>query len=97
MTGLGANPTGSVGSKVVKPSDTSLHQAYTFYIRASNVLGLSEGYFGPYIMNIGCFTGAVTYSDSGSLVTSVSVTVGDSTTGVYTFANPSHTRTWCTP
>ena len=77
------------------PQDTSLHQQYTFYIKASDTVGGANGYFGIYEMNIGCFAGSVTFSDNGSLVVSVSKFVGDSLGSVYTFALPTSTRAWC--
>ena len=47
-------------------------------------------------MNVGCFSGSSTYADASNLVTSVSLWVGDSTSNVYTFSNPTSTRSWCT-
>ena len=46
-------------------------------------------------MKVGCFSGSSTYADHGSLVTSVAKWVGDSTSNVYTFTNPTSTRSWC--
>jgi hypothetical protein len=82
--------------KIAKPSNTGLHQAYTFYLKVS-ALGGSNNYFGPYVLNVGCFAGAVSYSDSGSLDTNLPLSVGAATAGAYTFANPTATRSWCTP
>ncbi len=79
----------------VKPQDTSLHQAYTFYSRVS-AYGGAEVYFGPYSLNVGCFSPVATYSDSSSLVTSKSFAVGDATSSAYTFEFPTHSLTWCT-
>jgi hypothetical protein len=55
----------------VVPTNASLHQAYTFYIKATASLGGSHGFFGPYIVNIGCFfgTGGVTFVDAASFIT----------------------------
>jgi hypothetical protein len=83
------------GNYIVKPSDTSLHQAYTFHVKVT-ALGGSTEFFGPFVMNVGCFAGAVSYTDSTSLVTSVSKSVGDSLTAAYTFSFPTTNRVWCT-
>jgi hypothetical protein len=61
---------------VVKPTDTSLHQAYTFWIKATDTGGAFSS-FGPYTVNVGCFPGVVTFADSASFVSAVTLTVGD--------------------
>ncbi len=80
--------------KSVKPADTSLHQPYTFYTKVS-AQGGSTAFFGPYTLNIGCFTGVVTFADHSSLVTTVDKWVGDSTSTVYTFNLPTSTLSFC--
>jgi hypothetical protein len=95
VSGLPANPTGAAASKIVVASNTALHQAYVFYIKASDTVGSSNGYFGPYTMNVGCFSGSVTFTDSGSFITNVALHVGDLFTNVYTFHVPTANRAWC--
>ncbi len=75
------------GSYIVKPTDSSLHQDYTFYAKVTAAGGSSE-FFGPFVLNVGCNTGYVTYADNSNFVTSVAKNVGDSTSGVYTFHLP---------
>jgi hypothetical protein len=82
----------------VIPSDTSLHQSYTFYIKATASAGGSSGYFGPYVMQTGCYAAIATYTDSPSLVTTRTISQND-LTNAYTFALPTvtdSTRSWCT-
>ena len=64
-------------------------------MKGTETLGGSNTYFGSYTLNVGCFVGAVTFTDNGSLVTSVAKWVGDALTSVYTFALPTSTRSWC--
>lgn len=79
-TGHGLNPTALNigGNKVFAPANTALHQAYSnlyFRIAARNDnsgIG-SYTWFGPYTLNVGCFTGQVLYTDSGSFVTNVAI------------------------
>jgi len=56
--------------KIVTPVDSSLHQAYSFYLKVT-ADGGSVVFFGPYVVNVGCFEGIVTYSDSSSFVSSL--------------------------
>ena len=70
---------------MVKPLDNSLHQAYTFYVKVT-ALGGSSAFFGPFVLNVGCFVGSVTFADNSFLVTIVNKFVGDSLTNAYTFA-----------
>ena len=46
-------------------------------------------------MNIGCFSGSVTFTDSGSFITTVNLYVGASVSNVYTFHVPTSNRAWC--
>jgi hypothetical protein len=80
---------------VVKPADTSIHQAYTFYTKVT-ASGGSTAFFGPYILNVGCFAGHTTFSNSGSFSTSgVSKLVGDSVASVYTLEQPTTSHAYC--
>ena len=79
---------------VVKPYDTSLHKAYSFFTLASATGGASK-YFGPFVLNVGCFTGVVTYSDNSGLVTELDVAVGSDRLNVYVFSGPTSTLNWC--
>jgi hypothetical protein len=60
-------PVDSGSEKLVKPADNSLHQGYTFFIKAT-ALGGSNKFFGPYTLNVGCFSGSLTITDSESFV-----------------------------
>ena len=53
--------------KKVTPVDSSLHQAYSFYLKVT-ADGGSVAFFGPYVVNVGCFEGAVVLADSPSLL-----------------------------
>jgi hypothetical protein len=64
-------------------------------LKVTETLGGATKYFGSYTVNVGCFAGTVTFSNHGSLVTSVAKWVGDSTSGVYTFSLPSSTKSYC--
>ncbi len=72
------------GNYLVKPSNTALHQAYTFYAKVSAAGGSTE-FFGPYVLNVGCNTAFITYADNSGFVTGVAKSVGDSLTNAYTF------------
>ena len=89
------NPVVIGPDRVVTPSDSSQHLSYTFYVKTSVSNGGSAAYFGPYTLHVGCHAATVTYSNSGSFVTTKNINVGDSSTGVYTFYQPSSTRAWC--
>jgi len=88
-------PVDSGADKIVKPSDFNLHQEYKFYIKATAIGGANK-YFGPYILNVGCFSGSVTFTDSSNFVSSVNLNFGAPTANVYTFHQPSSNRDWCT-
>ena len=49
-------------ANIVKPTDNSLHQSHTFYIKASTTSG--DSYFGPYVVLIGCSITAEDYTAS---------------------------------
>jgi hypothetical protein len=93
VTGLN-NPVASGGDMIVKPSDTSLHQAYSFYTKVT-YNGGSNAFFGPYQVKVGCFFDSVTFSDSSSFVTAVSKNVGDATASAYTMQNPTPSLAYC--
>ncbi len=78
------------GNYIVKPSDTSLHQAYTFYTKVTAAGGSSE-FFGPYVLNVGCNSAYVTYADNSGFVTNVAKNVGDSLSSAYTLQQPTST------
>ncbi len=84
------------GNYLVKPSDNSLHQAYTFYAKVTAAGGSSE-FFGPYVLNMGCNSAYVTYADNSGFVTSVAKSVGASLTSAYTLQQPTSTQSYCTP
>jgi hypothetical protein len=83
------------GNYLVKPTDTALHQAYTFYTKVTAAGGSSE-FFGPYVLNVGCNSAFITYADNSGFVTSVSKSVGASTSSAYTFQLPTATQSYCT-
>ena len=60
------NPVLVSTSQIVKPIDTSLHQAYQVFFTLVTTSGGSVGWFGSYTLNVGCFSGSVTFSDGGS-------------------------------
>ena len=88
--------TGQYPNLVIKPNDNSLHRDYTFFVRVQ-ALGGSEEWFGEHSLSIGCTASSVSFTDSGSLTTSVTVDIGSSTTEVYHFTDPVATREWCVP
>jgi len=78
----------------VRPINTALHLKYTFYIRI--VVGTTTEYFGPYYLDTGCTSTALSPANSGSLsTTATNRNVGDSTSNFYTFSNPTVTRGYC--
>ena len=91
-----ASGSGSSSVMIVKPDNKDLHQAYPFYLKVS-ADGGSFAWFGPFSLNVGCFSGSVTFGDSSSLITSKTITVGGDTTNAFTFENPTFTRSWCSP
>ena len=94
--GLG-NPTVVGADRKVLPSDSSLSLQYTFYTKIT-ALGGSSAFFGPYTFEVGCLAGSVSFTDSAN--TDVTILVGASTTGVFTFVAPTPSPTsfsWCIP
>ncbi len=83
------------GSYIVKPSNTALHQTYTFYAKVTAAGGSTE-FFGPYVLNVGCNTAYVTYADNSGFVTGVAKSVGASVSNAYTFQLPTATQSYCT-
>jgi len=81
---------------LAKPSDNTLHQSYSFFIKVS-AYGGSTQFFGPAILNVGCFDGIVWYTDSENLVESVDLLVGDALEDVYVFVPPVPTIPYCVP
>jgi hypothetical protein len=84
------------GVFIIKPSDNTLHQAYTFYTKVTARGGSTE-FFGPYVLNVGCNIAFITYADNSGFVTSVSKNVGDATASAYTFGLPTYSQIYCTP
>jgi hypothetical protein len=64
-----ATPVVDGSDREARPSDGSLHAKYTFYIKATASDGLSTGYFGPYILYVGCTSESVTFGDNASILT----------------------------
>jgi hypothetical protein len=89
-----SGPVDSGSDKLVKPADNSLHQGYTFYIKAT-ALGGTNKYFGPYTVNVGCFSGSFTITNSASFVTEVSKELHSATANAFTMHNPSSSRSYC--
>jgi hypothetical protein len=83
-----ASGSGSSSVKIIKPSDTSLHQAYTFYVKVS-ADGGSSAWFGPYTLNVGCFSGSFSIANSASFINQVNKNLNSATTNAYTMHNPS--------
>jgi len=54
-------------------------------------------YFGLYYLDVGCTATSVVYGDNGALSTSTAITVGQTTVDVYTFAQPTSTKSYCVP
>ena len=92
MTGALNDPVVSGADSIIAPSDTSLHQQYIFYLRAT-LLGGYEQYFGSYTLNVGCISGQVTFTNDPSLATTGTLLAGSTQ---YTFAIPTSSLTWCT-
>jgi len=80
---------------IVKPTDTSLHQAYTFYTKIS-AAGGSYAWFGPFTLNVGCFAASVTLTASSFFDPTLNKAVGFPVANAYTFYNPTSSRSWCT-
>lgn len=77
-------PISSGSDNIVKLSDTSLHQAYSFFIKIT-LTGGSNAYFGPFTLNVGCFSGSVNFSNAGNFVANLNVLYDESPIDVYTF------------
>ena len=75
---------------------------YNFYIRVTADGGSQDilpTAGSPYVLDVGCTSEAsVGFTDSGSPFNQVGNTksVGDATSNVYTFVNPTIARAWCT-
>jgi hypothetical protein len=67
---------------------------YTFYTKIT-ASGGTAAYFGPYYLDVGCTATSVSFTNSGSFVTSVPLSVGAGTANVYTLADPTASRAWC--
>ena len=80
----------------MQPLDFSLHQSYTFYVRASAIDGGAFGWFGPYTLHIGCTPATVSFTDNAAFITSQFRYVGEALFNAYEFKLPSSTRSWCT-
>ena len=48
-----------------------------------NANGGSRGYLGLYTLNVGCFVGAVSFTDNPAFISNVPLWVGDSVTEIY--------------
>ena len=91
------------GNKIVKPSNNAVHGQYTFYIKASATNGGSNGYFGPYHLDVGCnartatFTASALYADAPTLssLSSIPKFVGDPIASAFTFPPPTSTVAYC--
>jgi len=80
---------------VVKPVDSSLHSRYVFFIKVS-AKGGSIGFFGPYILDVGCTEFSFIHIDDESLSTSgTHKWVGDDPNSVYTFLPPKSDKNYC--
>jgi len=81
-------------NRVVYASDRSAHKLYQFYARVQ-AEGGSNIYSGPFDLFMGCVGGGVTFTDSPSFITNHAMSVGASTSAVYTFHMPGASLTWC--
>lgn len=81
------------GTYIVKPTNNGAHQAYTFYVRVG-ALGGKVTHFGPYVLNVGCFSGSYTFS-IGAFATAPAKFVGDATASAYTVVVPTTNRAYC--
>jgi len=93
--------TGSNPNFLAVPTDTSLHQAYVFYVKVTADGGHAE-FMGPYTLNVGCFDAIATYADGAGLVTSYAISVATNpATQEITFINPtaspSEISAYCVP
>jgi len=92
---VGLNEPAASGSDFIsKPSNTALHQAYSFYVKVT-ATGNANAYFGPYQVKVGCFADSLTFIDSLTFVTLVNKNVADATAGVYTMNNPTPSLAYC--
>ena len=81
---------------LIKPVNTALHQKYTFYMKVTASNGQSTAMFGPYYLDVGCTPTSVVFTNNAAFVTNVARFVGDSSSNVYTFAQPTASRSYCT-
>jgi len=89
------NPVLVGADRIVKPTNTATHLKFVFYVKVS-ALGGSNAFFGPYTLDVGCTPTSVVYADNAGLTTNVNVIVGASVANIYTFAQPTSTRSYCT-
>jgi hypothetical protein len=67
---------------------------YTFYTRV--VVGATTEYYGPYYLDVGCTSTAVSVADSTSLDTAATtLNVGSSTSNFWYFNYPTTGRSYC--
>lgn len=83
------------GENRIRPTDSSLHISYTFYIKVKSK-GTASHVFGPYEVRVGCTTDTVSYSTNAAFDTVKDLYVGDSLTNAYTFTDAVATRSYCT-
>ena len=83
------------GNRIVKPTNTALHQLYTFYTLVT-ASGGSHHYFGPYHLDVGCtstsliISPGISYTNTGN-----TIDVGASGANIYTFDQPTDNRAYC--
>jgi hypothetical protein len=78
----------------VKPKITSNHKKYTFWVKVSSDGG-SNGFLGPYYLDVGCTTTSVTFTDNPAFITNVNKLVADPVTSAYTMMQPTASRSYC--
>jgi len=83
------------GIMIIRPIDITAHYKYDFHVKVT-AYGGSTAWFGPFSLDVGCTTTSVTFTDNPAFVTDVPVYVGDSPLDVYTLAEPTSSRVYCT-
>jgi len=81
----------------VYPVDPTYHHDYTFYIKTTMSGNLSETFYGPWILSVGCTQYSVSMQDNPDLVITHSVYIGTPVEGQYLFRDPYSIRQWCVP
>jgi len=76
---------GDTNGLVIKPTNTALHKAYVFYVKVSTNGG-SSAFFGPFTLSVGCFSPAVTFTESPTFINTGTVSVQGPTTSLYMFS-----------